>query len=137
MFDEEPLKEAIENVLNNSYIRNKDDVRRQLMKAYASRYASDEAILERKAKEKMRLLYVSSLRNYPIHGSVGTYLKLLQEPSESDEFKLSLLRSLAWYKYSYKRPEIMRVCNELRRNKRLLDTIRQEAERTYYRLKNN
>lgn len=85
----------------------------------------------------MRLLYVSSLRNYPIHGSVGTYLKLLQEPSESDEFKLSLLRSLAWYKYSYKRPEIMRVCNELRRNKRLLDTIRQEAERTYYRLKNN
>lgn len=137
VFDEEPLKEAIENVLNNSYIRNKDDVRRQLMKAYASRYASDEAILERKAKEKMRLLYVSSLRNYPIHGSVGTYLKLLQEPSESDEFKLSLLRSLAWYKYSYKRPEIMRVCNELRRNKRLLDTIRQEAERTYYRLKNN
>lgn len=137
VFDEQPLKEAIDNVLKDSYIQNKDEVRSQLMKAYASRYSSDEAILQRKEKEKMRLLYVSSLRNYPIHGSVDAYLNLLQEQSESEEFKLSLLRSLAWYKYSYKRPEILRVCNELRRDKHISAAIRQEAERTYYRLKND
>ena len=44
------------------------------------RTSSDNAIIGKQEKERWRILYISSLRNYPIHGSVGDYLRILQDP---------------------------------------------------------
>ena len=77
-----------------------------------------------------------SLRNYPIHGSVGDYLRILQDPKESEELKVAMLQALAWYRLSRERQNIAQACRRLQRDKHASPAVRTEAERTYYRLIN-
>ena len=136
VFDEEPVRQAIDSVLQHSYVADKEQFRQELLAAYKQRASSDNAIIGKQEKDRWRILYISSLRNYPIHGSVDGYLAILQNPEESDELKIALLQALAWYTSSREKETIAKACRAVWRDKKAAATIRAEAERTYYRLTN-
>ena len=136
VFDEQPVRQAIDSILHDSYVTDTARFRQELLAAYDKRQSSDKAIIGKQEKERWRILYIQSLRNYPIHGSVPDYLRILQDPEESDQLKVSLLQALAWYTLSRERENIAQACNRLRKDKHASPTVRMEAERTYYRLIN-
>ena len=136
VFDEQPVRQAIDSVLQHSYVIDKEKFRQELLSAYKQRTSSDNAIIGKQEKERWRILYISSLRNYPIHGSVGDYLRILQDPKESEELKIAMLQALAWYRLSRERQNIAQACRRLQRDKHASPAVRTEAERTYYRLIN-
>ena len=136
VFDEQPVRQAIDSVLQHSYVIDKEKFRQELLSAYKQRTSSDNAIIGKQEKERWRILYISSLRNYPIHGSVGDYLRILQDPKESEELKVAMLQALAWYRLSRERQNIAQACRRLQRDKHASPAVRTEAERTYYRLIN-
>lgn len=75
--------------------------------------------------------------NYMAHACVDGLLALLTDSSESEKLKTCLLEAFAWFTHSYRKPDILRVCDQLRKDKSLSENLREEADRTYYRLKIN
>ena len=90
----------------------------------------------KKEKERWRILYIQSLRNYPVHGSVGDYLRILRSPDEPEQVKVALLDALAWYRLAVERGAIAEECRKIWRDKKQPAAVRKQAERTYYRLTN-
>ncbi len=111
------------------------DLADRLKKAQAKQSAVNEGILDKNSSEsKWRKLYIKSLRNNNIHASLTDYLSLLESSDESEELKLSMLDALAWYDESYRRDEIIAVCDRLRKSA-LSKALKAQAQRTYHRLK--
>ena len=69
------------------------------------------------------------------HAYVDGYIKVLTDDTESDKLRIRLLQSLAWFTHSYRKADIINACDQLRNNKSLSKELREEANRTYYRLK--
>lgn len=106
-----------------------------LRKAHARQVSDNETILDKKASEKWRKLYIKSLRNTPIHVTVPEYLALIDDPEENEEVKLVMLDALAWYNLSYRRPEIMAACEKIMKQPKASKALKSAAKRTYNRLK--
>lgn len=138
VFDRDAVAAALDSVLQASYAapREKELFRKQLEEAYSKRESSDEAIVQKKEKERWRILYIQSLRNYPVHGSVGDYLRILRSPDEPEQVKVALLDALAWYRLAVERGAIAEECRKVWRDKKQPAAVRKQAERTYYRLTN-
>ena len=69
------------------------------------------------------------------HACVDGLLDLLVDSNESEKLRASLLEALAWFTHSYRKPDILQACDQLRKDKNLSESLREEANRTYYRLK--
>ncbi len=139
VFNPESVNQAIEQVLDSTtyIIHDKEKIRAALRSAYSKRTSSDSTIIGRQETDRWRSIYIKSLRNQHIHGSVDSYLQLLESPNETEEIKITMLQALAWFRSSYRRPDIATACDRLRRSANVSETVRAEAERTYYRLTND
>lgn len=135
VFNEEAVKAAIDKVFAETHIRfNKEDMRKALEKANASR-TSQKELLNKDTKTSTRALFCKSLKNYMAHASVDGFLAMLEDENEDENLRVSLLQSLSWFTHSYRKADIMEVCDRMRNDKKLSEPLREEANRTYYRLK--
>lgn len=135
VFDETAVRKAIDKVMAETYVTyDKEEMRDALEKANDNRSIQKE-LLSKKTAERWRILYCNSLKNYMAHNCVDGLLDLLADPTESDKLKLNLLESLAWFTHSYRKPDILQACDRLRKDKTQSELLREEANRTYHRLK--
>lgn len=135
VFDETAVREAIDKVMVETYVlQDKEEMREALEKANNNRSMQKE-LLSKETAERWRILYCNSLKNYMAHACVDGLLDLLVDSNESEKLKVSLLEALAWFTHSYRKPDILQACDQLRKDKNLSESLREEANRTYYRLK--
>ena len=92
--------------------------------------STQKELLSKETAERWRLTYCSSLKNYMAHASVDGFINILTDNTESDK-----LQALAWFTHSYRKADIMQACDRLVNDKSLSAELREEAKRTYYRLK--
>lgn len=135
VFDETAVREVIDKVMAETYVlQDKEEMREALEKANNNRSMQKE-LLSKETAERWRILYCNSLKNYMAHACVDGLLDLLVDSNESEKLKVSLLEALAWFTHSYRKPDILQACDQLRKDKNLSESLREEANRTYYRLK--
>lgn len=135
VFDETAVREAIDKVMAETYVlQDKEEMREALEKANNNRSMQKE-LLSKETAERWRILYCNSLKNYMAHACVDGLLDLLVDSNESEKLRASLLEALAWFTHSYRKPDILQACDQLRKDKNLSESLREEANRTYYRLK--
>ncbi len=77
---------------------------------------------------------VRALRNKPYHEGVDILLTMLQN-NNNTELSVMLTEALGWFNYSYRRDEIISVCEDIITSDNFPDEIKQEAVRTVSRLK--
>lgn len=131
--DEAAVVQAIDKVLSNSFVQNAGDMKRRLLDASSKRSQPGE-ILSKETSIRWRKLYCNSMRNQMSHPHIGEFVSLLNDESEPEDLKISLLQALSWFNYSYKKAELIHQCDLMRKDKKLSKELRSEAERTYYRL---
>lgn len=122
-------------VLGKALSGTDDEAVVKLKKSISGQKEADKTILDRNASPKWRKLYIKSLRNTPIHGSVPEYLGLIISPDESEDIKLAMIEALGWYGLSCRKSEIMDACLELAKRKDVSKAVAEAAQRTYNRLK--
>ena len=134
VFDEAAVRKALDRVAAETYVQDKEKRFKALEAANNSR-SSQKELLSKETAEKWRILYSQSLKNYMAHASVDGFLTLLTNSGESEKLKVTLLQALAWFTHSYRKADIVQLCDRLRTDRSLSETLREEANRTYYRLK--
>lgn len=135
-FSPEAFNAAIEKVLGpEAYVLDRDFYRQKLEKAFADQKSHNEDIFDRNAKPGMRSLMVSSLRNCKIAATLDGYLTLLKDKSETERVRWEMLDALAWYTLSARKADIMAAVKVVMDDVTESQSLRQKAERTYYRLK--
>ena len=135
VFDEATVNAAIEKVCAETHVDiNKDKLRASLEKCNKNR-SMQQDIANKEESERWRLMYCNNLKNYMAHPYVDGFIKVITDDSESDKLRIRLLQSLAWFTHSYRKADIIKACDQLRNNKKLNKELREEANRTYYRLK--
>lgn len=135
VFDEAVVKETIEKVFAETHIDiNKADLRKNIERS-ANNRSMQKDLLNKETSERWRLTYCNGLKNYMAHASVDGFISILKDNSESDKLRIRLLQALAWFTHSYRKADIMEACNLLVNDKSLSAELREEAKRTYYRLK--
>ncbi|MBR6944696.1 MAG: HEAT repeat domain-containing protein, partial [Prevotella sp.] len=135
VFDEKVVKKAVEDVLAHSYVTDRKELAEVLLKENEYKTSADEHIFDKTGKKGYRISYINSLKNENIHASVDGFLKLILDADEEEKVRCALLESLAWFKWSYRRQDIMNACQQLMSNANTPATVREYAERTYFRLK--
>ena len=135
VFDEKVVKKAVEDVLAHSYVTDRKELAEVLLKENEYKTSADEHIFDKTGKKGYRISYINSLKNENIHASVDGYLKLILDADEEEKVRCALLESLAWFKWSYRRQDIMDACQQLMSNANTPAAVRENAERTYFRLK--
>lgn len=135
VFDEKVVSAAIEKVCAETHIDiNKDKLRTTLEKCNKNR-SMPKNIANKEESERWRMTYCNNLKNYMAHPYVDGFIQVITDDSESDKLRIRLLQSLAWFTHSYRKADIIKACDQLRNNKSLSKELREEANRTYYRLK--
>ena len=135
VFDEKVVKKAVEDVLAHSYVTDRKELAEVLLKENEYKTSADEHIFDKTGKKGYRISYINSLKNENIHASIDGYLKLILDADEEEKVRCALLESLAWFKWSYRRQDIMDACQQLMSNANTPAAVRENAERTYFRLK--
>ena len=136
VFDEEAVSAAIEKVFAETHITlHKDKMRKALEKCNKNR-SMQKDISNKEESERWRVMYCNNLKNYMAHPYVDGFIQVITDNSESEKLKLKLLQSLAWFTHSYRKADIIKACDQLRNDKSLSKELREEANRTYFRLKN-
>lgn len=134
IFDETAVKEAIEKVLSETYVLDKEGLRKALEAANESRSMQRE-LLDKNTSPRWRIFYCDALKNYRSHAYIDEFLTILKDPSESEELRIRLIQALAWYDKSCRKADIMDVCNALACDGNSSKNLREEAYRAYNRLK--
>ena len=135
VFDEKVVKRAVDEVLNASYVTDKKEMAETLLKENGYKTSADEHIFDKTGKKGYRLSYINSLKNENIHASVDGFISVILDADEDEKVRCALLESLAWFKWSYRRQDIKDACQQLMNDAGVPTAVRENAERTYYRLK--
>jgi len=135
VFDEKVVKKAVDEVMAQSYVTDKKELAEVLLKENEYKTSADEHIFDKTGKKGYRLSYINSLKNENIHASLDGFLKLILDNEEEERVRCAMLESLAWFKWSYRRHDIMNACEQLMNQTNVPAGVRECAERTYYRLK--
>lgn len=136
VFSEKAFEDAIAHELRTADISDKDAQEKELRKYYGNKKDWDAAIFNPKSKPGLRRIYISSLKNIPNSASVDGYLRLILDKGEEEKTRLAMVESLAWFDASYRRDDIMKAVWQLASDKSASKSLRQAAERTYFRIKN-
>ena len=134
VFDNAQLQKALDKVLIQSYVQDKDAISKTLLKENEMVKSINETILDSSAKPGYRMSMINSLKNSNVHPTVPQYVKILLDPSESDEIRVAMLQALAWFRHSINRQQIVNACQLLMNDDRVSDIVKSDAARTYYRL---
>lgn len=117
--DKEKVGSAIRKAIMSSAAKWKDDVNK---------------VTSPDTGDKSRTLAIRTLRNYCPHYMIPQLLDYLQT-CDRPEFQVMLLEALGWRTSSYMAPQIATLAKRMSEDNRLQESVRQEALKTYNRLK--
>ncbi len=116
----EPLvmEEALKNVIDNNYnLLKKEEVRERILTSIKSRDEFTSSYIENMrdttSKEKSRMVAIRSIRNNTAHHRLSEYMELAISKSESAAIRETMLEALSWYYSSYRRQEIVDLCDSI------------------------
>lgn len=135
-FSEKAFKDALTENIDNSYINDKKTRREELEKAFDNQPSYNKTIFDRKASVRMRSMIISSLRNNKIAATLDRYLQLMSDKSEDLKVRWAMLDALAWYDLSARKADIAAAAKAIMDDVNEDASLREKAERTYYRLIN-
>jgi hypothetical protein len=114
---------------NDLFLRSYQQKRSKQIATYLQAIASADT------KPANRETAIRYLRNYPLHEYIAVFLKLLADPTESDDVRLMMAEALGWFEYSYRREEIVPAIEKCIRSGRLSAKLESEMKKTLKRLK--
>ncbi|MDN4753220.1 HEAT repeat domain-containing protein [Porphyromonadaceae bacterium W3.11] len=140
LYPEDKLLKEFDKQFNSDdicYI-NKEEVGHsieKMIKSTSNKWVDETmSIVADDTSDKERKSNIRNLRNYCPHylvPSLLSYLKVSNKP----EIQVFLLEALGWQKYSYMVPQIRTCAKEMSENMDLPQAVRNEALKTYNRLK--
>ena len=119
------------------YINKKEvgNTIRKAIKSASERWVDDTmSIVADDTADKARRSNIRTLRNYCPHYLVPHLLSYVKE-SGQPEMQVMLLEALGWHRYSYTAPQIAACAKEMSENMNLPLEVREEALKTYKRVK--
>lgn len=119
------------------YINKKEvgNTIRKAIKSASERWVDDTmSIVADDTADKARRSNIRTLRNYCPHYLVPHLLSYVKE-SGQPEMQVMLLEALGWHRYSYTAPRIAACAKEMSENMNLPLEVREEALKTYKRVK--
>ena len=133
----EEVKETLEKALAVSSRLDKERIRKNLQERLGDDrlWQVTEQMPNPAESEKEKLFYIRYLKNLNYHPGVPIYLSMLRDSSVSLALRRALVESLAWFRLSVYREEIVAVCKELLQEPALEAEFREELQRTCHRLK--
>lgn len=134
-FQKEYIKNIAEQVFASSYLLNATAAKENFYKEQFQGFYSDidKDIFDEKST--YRKLAISALKNVNYHPSIGKYVEFIRNSKENMDLRVAMLESLAWFRHSYRKQEIMNACKELIADTRHAKKLRDEAARTLNTLK--
>lgn len=106
----------------------------RIERGHASYRSYIDEIISESATDKDREFAIRALRNKPFHQGVPELSDYLLACSDS-KIQVMLLEAFGWYDGSYRREEIIEVCNKIISSDSYAEAVKQEAERTQTRLR--
>jgi len=137
-FPKEILLTALENLSlpddNTGYSkRRKEEVREWVENAWSSYESYMKDIVSSESNRKDRAFAIRAFRNKPFHQGIPQLTSFLFE-CEDEDTQIMLLEALGWYRYSYRRDEIIDACHRIIQSDKYNGRVKEEAERTVRRL---
>ena len=132
----EDVKAEAEKILARSSILNKQRILEKLETLLKNerQYKATQDMLKPDISENRKMSEIRYLKNANYHPGIPVYLSIVRDVNASPTIRQGLLESLAWFSLSEQKGAIVEVCKELMQDMKQDTRIRQEAERTYYRL---
>jgi HEAT repeat protein len=91
--------------------------------------------MDKDASVDERIFGVRNLRNYNNHKQVEELLKVLSDNSDDTQVRTTLAEALGWFRWSVKRPELLKSLHKIYKDKALPDELRKEIHQSILRLK--
>ncbi len=138
MFEEQKLLDEFERQFPQTNYMDAEEVKGHIRHAIsynANRWISSiRSIMEPETSSKSRMQNIRMLRNYQLHFMVPQLLEYTRT-SDDAQVQIALLEAFGWFTLSARRNEIMDAALEMSRDETLDAGVRNEAIRTYNRLK--
>ena len=138
MFDGEKLIAEFERQFPATNYIDSETVHRLIrhsIEVNAKRWtASMKSIMDPERTKKSRMQDIRSMRNYYVHFMVPELLDYLRK-SDDPEVQQAMLEAFGWFTLSVRRDEIARTALDMSRDESLAPAVRNEALKTYNRLK--
>lgn len=135
VFDSDTLVAAINDILPMLNVADKEGVRKTLLAENERMKSINNSIFDASDSLVHRRSMIYILRNINMHPFVAEYIKILRASAECDDVKIAMLQALAWFRHSVNRQQILDVCMLLMKDDNVSIAVKDEAARTYYRLK--
>lgn len=109
-----------------------NEMKRGLLRIDKRKHNDLQTLLNKKAPLEDRKLMCRFLRNNAYHDFVPQYLAVLEDTSDDLRIRVMLAEALGWFNLSYRKPEIVAVCQKLLKTtneKELRDELLQTINR--------
>lgn len=117
-FDPEVVKIALKKEIDkNTNLLNKDEVYNNILKMVNSRSGTTEQYIKEMnditLKAKSRITAIRSIRNMTAHYKLSEYIRLAANEKDDPAVREAMVEALSWYYYSYRRNEIVELCDNI------------------------
>lgn len=135
-FDVEKAKAAIEEYFKDKSYYNAAKDKEFLLKLVEDNpgASSISAITNKGKKSGTRVSYIQFLRNRQYHQNLEQCIKVMEDPTDDEFVRTLMAESLAWWKLSYKKDEIIASCKKLLADKNTPEQMRPALESALTRL---
>lgn len=117
-FDPTALETALNKVLNaNDNLLDKKEVGDKILNSIKSRNEFADSYIEKMVDNtssiKSRITSIRSIRNNTAHHKLPDYMRIASDNNEDIAIREAMLEALSWYYFSYRRHEIVELCNTI------------------------
>ncbi len=114
-FDKNQASDAINNYFQDRHYYNADKDRAFLLKLVEDNPGAEsiKSIADKSKKSGYRVSYIQFLRNRPYHQNLDQCLKVMEDPEDDTFIRTLMAESLAWWRLSYRKQDIIDSCNKL------------------------
>lgn len=139
LFDYDALIAELESQRPYRYAYDEAEMMNKAKESIADRFSSKkyakevEMLKSDKPDAREMRAFVRQMRNNPLHPSVDELLAFV-ETCDNDELRVSLVEALGWFNYSYRAPQIAARLQEVAKDGKFSDAVRNEAAKSAARL---
>lgn len=125
-FDEAKAEDAINEYFFDRRYYNADKDRKALLDLVQDNpgKSSIESITNKEKKSGWRVSYIQFLRNRQYHQNLDQCLKVMEDPDDDVFIRTLMAESLAWWRLSYRKQDIIDSCKKLLADSKTPDEMR-------------
>ena len=138
-FDEAKAEDAINNYFQDRRYYNADKDRKALLDLVKDNpgKSSIESITNKEKKSGWRVSYIQFLRNRQYHQNLDQCLKVMEDPDDDVFIRTLMAESLAWWRLSYRKQDIIDSCKKLLADSKTPEEMRPALISAVTRLSSN